>query len=156
MPIENLRPLFTERSAAKVRPGLAMSPAGTASRLVLDADAVRLLWDGLGFYDMEIRWVAHLDDTGVLRLWRSWTGHQIYQARAVATGTGTTRFVDVTMEQHPDRYTGKLADEPGKFERVLISTINHLRRFRAGHTPYGPSPSTGPAPDPWPMNHPAR
>jgi hypothetical protein len=29
---------------------------------------------------MEIRWLAHLDDTNVLRLWRSWIGHQIYQA----------------------------------------------------------------------------
>jgi hypothetical protein len=63
-------------------------------------------------------------------------------------GSATVTYLKV--EQHPDRYTGRLAEESALFERVLISTVNHLRRFRAGHTPYGPSPSAGPAPDPWP------
>jgi hypothetical protein len=37
-------------------------------RLTLDRDTIGLLRDGLGFYDMEIRWVAHLDEADVLRL----------------------------------------------------------------------------------------
>jgi len=151
MSIDDLRPLFTERSAAKVQPALAMSPAHQAPRLVLDADTIGLLRDGLGFYDMEIRWVAHLDDADVLRLWRSWTGHQIYEATVVVADAGAiATFAELTVEQNPDRYAGRLSEEPGLFERVLISTVNHLRHFRAGHTPYGPSPSAGPAPAPWP------
>lgn len=50
-------------------------------------------------------------------------------------------FTDLNVEQHPDRYTGRLEEEPALFERVLISTVNHLSHFRAGHTPYGPSSS---------------
>jgi hypothetical protein len=46
----------------------------------LDTDTIGLLRDGPWFLDMEIRWVAHLDDSDVLRLWRSWTGHQVYEA----------------------------------------------------------------------------
>ncbi len=106
MSAEDLRPLFTERSAAKVHAGLAMQSVADAPRLKLDPDTVGLLRDGLGFYDMEIRWVAHLDEAD--------------------------------------------AFEPAMFERMLGITVNHLRRFRAGHTPYGPSPSAGPAPDLWP------
>jgi hypothetical protein len=151
MPADDLRPLFTERSAAKVRPGLDMSGVGAAPGLVLEADAVGLLRDGLGFYDMEIRWVAHLDDVDVLRIWRSWTGYQIYEAKVVVDSIGVTATcVDLTVEQHPDRYTGRLSGEPATFERVLISIVNSLRYFRAGHTPYGPSPSAGPVPDRWP------
>jgi hypothetical protein len=87
----------------------------------------------------------------VLRLWRSWTGYQIYEAPVVSDppGTGAT-IAGLKVEQHPDRFTGPLSNEPALFERVLISTVNHLRRFRAGHTPYGPSPFAGPAPQPWP------
>ena len=148
---EDLRPLFTERSAARVHPALAMHTLGEAPQLTLDSDTVELLRDGLGFYNMEIRWVAKLDESDVLRLWRSWTGHQIYEAQVTTDSSGTrATFADLKVEQHPDRYTGRLSEEPALFERVLISTINHLRHFRAGHTPYGPSPSAGLAPDPWP------
>ncbi|GAA2396437.1 hypothetical protein [Dactylosporangium salmoneum] len=145
MSVHDLRPLFTERSAAQVRPGLAMVPVAEAPRLALDADAAGLLRDGLGTFDMEIRWLAHLDDTATLRLWRSWTGFQVYEARVI-----TARLTGLKVEQHPDRHTGKLSDEPMQFERVLIRVVNDLRRFRAGHTPYGPSPAAGPLPDPWP------
>jgi hypothetical protein len=149
LPIDDLRPLFTE-CATNVHPALAMHRLGAIPRLTLDSDTIGLLRDGLGFYDMEIRWVAHLDETDVLRLWRSWTGHQIYEAQLMVDQSRTNAvFGDLKVEQHPDRYTGQLSDEP-LFERVLISTVNHLRHFRAGHTPYGPSPSAGPTPDPWP------
>jgi hypothetical protein len=151
VPIEDLRPLFTERSAANVHPALAMLPVDRKPGLTLDLDTIGLLRDGLGFYDMEIRWVAHLDATDMLRLWRSWTGYQIYEARVVLDASGTlTTITELKVEQRPDRFTGLLSDEPALFERVLISTVNDLRRFRAGHTPYGPSPSAGAEPEPWP------
>ena len=118
-----------------------------------DSDAISLLRDGLGIYDMEVRWMAHLDEADVLRLWRSWTGNQIYEARVTVDRSGTSAtFAELKVEQHPDSYTGRLSEEPALFERVLISTVDHLRHFRAGHTPYGPSPSAGPVPDPWPSS----
>ncbi|HEV8566651.1 MAG TPA: hypothetical protein VGQ92_06055 [Actinoplanes sp.] len=151
MPVEDLRPLFTARSAAKVHPALAMRSLDRIPTLKLDSDTIGLLRDGLGFYDMEIRWVAHLDAADVLRLWRSWTGYQIYEAQVVHDAPAArATIVGLKVEQHPDRFTGLLSNEPALFERVLISTVNHLRHFRAGHTPYGPSPSAGPTPEPWP------
>lgn len=148
---EDLRPLFTERSTARVHPGLAMHRLDDVPRLTLDSDAIDLLRDGLGFYDMEIRWLALLDKGDVLRLWRSWTGNQVYEAQVTLDPSGASAaFTSLEVEQHRDRYTGRLAEEPALFERIVISTINHLRYFRAGHTPYGPSPSAGPAPAPWP------
>ena len=128
-----------------------MRSIGRVPRLTLDPDTLGLLRDGLGWFDMEIRWIAHLDDTDMLRLWRSWTGQQIYHAHVTPDGTGTHMvFTDLRIEHAPDRYPGNPAQEPALFERVLISTVNHLRHFRAGHTPYGPSPSAGPIPAPWP------
>ena len=93
--------------------------------------------------------MAHLEDTNVLRLWRSWTGYQIYEAKVVLDASGTrATFAELEVEQHPDRFTGLLSNEPTLFEQVLISTMNHLRHFRGGHTPYGPSPSAGAEPEP--------
>lgn len=45
---------------------------------------------GMGRIDMEIRWLASLDDDDELRLWRSWSGHEIYRA---------------TFERHAERLT---------------------------------------------------
>lgn len=99
---------------------------------------------------MEIRWLAHLDDTGVLRLWRSWTGQQIYQAVFESHATDQWVIRELAVEQEPTRYRGSLAVEPDQFENVLISVVNTLRRFRAGHTPYGPNPDAEPLPSLWP------
>ncbi|MBB2948442.1 hypothetical protein FB565_008225 [Actinoplanes lutulentus] len=146
MPSEDLRPLFSTADAGRVQPALDLRPVTSDPHLVLDADTTALLRDGLGGYDMEIRWMAHLDGEGVLRMWRSWTGLQVYEA-----GVTGDRISGLRVEQHPDRYTGSLDQEPELFCRVLISVVNELRRFRAGYTPYGPaSPSTGPEPSRWP------
>ncbi|AEV84185.1 hypothetical protein ACWT_3162 [Actinoplanes sp. SE50] len=151
MPPEDIRPLFTAPSAARVRPALALHLTGHRPGLILDADTIGLLRDGLGYFDMEIRWMAHLDDADTVRMWRSWTGFQVYEAQVRVRGSGESAvFTDLKVEQHPDRYSGRLHEEPALFERILISSVNHLRHFRAGHTPYGPSPSAGPLPDPWP------
>jgi hypothetical protein len=108
--------------------------------MLLDTDARQLLSDGLGRFDMEIRWLAHLDDANVLRLWRSWTGHQIYQAVIAEQTADRWMILDLTVEQEPDRYRGSLSSEPNHFEKVLVSVVNTLRHFGAGHTPYGPAP----------------
>lgn len=50
----------------------------------------------------------------------------------------------------PDRYRGSLSDEPGNFERILVSVVNTLREFLAGHTLYGPTPAAEPRPATWP------
>ncbi|WP_305784174.1 hypothetical protein [Symbioplanes lichenis] len=125
-----------------------MAP-GTCGLLV-DADTRQLLRDGLGSYDMEIRWPAHLDDADVLHIWRSWTGHQIYQAVLEQQGAGRWTIKDLAVEQDAARYQGSLAAEPAQFEAVLAGIVNTLRDFRAGHTPYGPSPEADPLPPVWP------
>lgn len=99
---------------------------------------------------MEIRWLAQLDRSGVLGLWRSWTGDQIYEVAVTAGAQGHGVLDGLKVEQHPDRYQGKLGDEPDRFERILVSVVNILRRFRAGYTPYCSAPDTGPEPPSWP------
>lgn len=47
VPARDLRPLFTERTAARVRPGVAMTRADRSPTLILDNDAIRLLRDGI-------------------------------------------------------------------------------------------------------------
>jgi hypothetical protein len=128
VPVEDLRPLFTARSAAEVHPALAMRPVDRKPGLILDSDTIGLLRDGLGFYDMEIRWAVHLDAADVLRLWRSWTGYQIYEAQVLPNAQATfAGIAGLKVAQHPDRFTGLLSNEPALFERVLISTVNTLR-----------------------------
>jgi len=119
-------------------------------RLRLDADAQGLLRDGLGHFDMEVRWLAHLDEADVLRIWRSWVGFQINEARIEPGTDGSARITRLEVEQHPDRHRGLLTDEPLRFERVTALVINTLREFRAGYTPYGPAEGAGPKPPTWP------
>jgi hypothetical protein len=144
--VPDLRPLFTDRTAEATRPGLRMVAVPSPPRLRLDADTVRLLRAGLGRYDMEMRWLAHLDDAGVLRVWRSWTGHQIYEVTVAPDGS----LAGLTVEEDPDRHRGTAAAEPAQFEAVLTTVVNELRGLRAGHTPYGPVPGADPAPPRWP------
>lgn len=149
----DLRPLFDERTAADVKPGLAMTPVPVQPRLILDQDALGLLRDGLGRYDMEIRWLAKLDESYVLRMWRSWTGHQIYQADVFVDDAQThATITSLHVEQDADRYTGSVNGEPDHFESALASCINTLRQLRAGHTPYGPVDGADPLPPSWPEN----
>ena len=152
MTAPDLRPLFNERTAAHVKPGLAMMPVPTQPQLVLDRDALDVLREGLGLYDMELRWIAHLDDSNVLRIWRSWTGFQIYQADVIVDEAQTHGTITaLRMEHHTDRHQSSANNEPALFERVLVSSINTLRNFRAGHTPYGPEDGADPQPPPpWP------
>lgn len=127
-----------------------MIAAPSSPRLRLDLDTMRLLRDGLGHFDMEVRWLAQLDGSGVLRLWRSWTGHQIYEVAVVKDAQGQGVLDRLKVEQHPDRHRGRLDAEPHQFEHILVSVVNTLRRFRAGYTPYGPAPDADPEPPAWP------
>lgn len=131
--VADLRPRFTDDT--ETHSGVRLSAVPRSPGLVLDTDTRQLLSDGLGWFDMEIRWLAHLDDKNVLRLWRSWTGLQIYQAVVERQADEQLVIRELTVEQEPDRYRGSLSAEPDLFEKVLASVINTLRRFRAGHTP---------------------
>lgn len=146
----DLRPLFTDSTARQTSPGLRLTAVSAAPGVILDADTSGILRDGLGRFDMEIRWLAHLDDANVLRLWRSWTGHQIYEAFVERQATDRWVIRALQVEQERDRYQGLLSDEPDQFERTLVSIVNTLRELRCGHTPYGPGPDAGPPPPPWP------
>jgi hypothetical protein len=148
--VPDLRSVFTERDAEATRPGLLMTAVGPDPRLQLDPDAVKLLRAGLGRYDMDLRWLAHLDDSGTLRLWRSWTGHQIYEVTVVEDARQVGVLVGLKVEQHPERHRGRPDGEPDRFEAVLASVVNDLRRFRAGYTPYGAAPDADPEPAGWP------
>lgn len=134
----DLRPVFTERTAAIVHPGLAMTPVPATPRRALSADDLALLRDGLGQYDMDIRWLAHLDAANVLRLWRSWTGHQIYQATVLIDAIDANgQLTDLLVEQDQSRYQGALDHEPALFNRILDGLLHTLRDFRAGGTSSG-------------------
>jgi len=146
--VADLRPRFTDDT--DTHPGLRLTAVRRSSNVVVDADSHLLLSDGLGPYDMEIRWLAHLDDSEVLRIWRSWTGFQVYQALLEPQPADRWSIRELAVEQDPDRYQGSLTDEPARFDAVLVAIVNTLRYFRAGHTPYGPAADAGPAPSPWP------
>jgi hypothetical protein len=148
--VPDLRPLFTESTAEGTYRGLQMTGVVAPCGLRLDADTQQLLRDGLGRFDMEIRWLAHLDGADVLRIWRSWTGHEIYRATLGQGADGVAGIEGLEVEQHPDRYRGDASEEPGKFEAVLAAVINTLREFRAGYTPYGPVEGADPRPRRWP------
>jgi hypothetical protein len=85
----------------------------------------------------------------VLRIWRSWVGLQIYQARIEPGTNGSTRITRLEVEQDPDRHRGLLTDEPLRFERVTALVINALREFRAGTRPTE-AEGAGPKPPTWP------
>ncbi len=144
----DLRPRFADDT--ETHPGLRLTAVPRSSSLMVDADTRLLLHEGLGRFDMEIRWMAQLDEANVLRLWRSWTGHQIYQAVLEQQAAGPWVIRDLAVEQEPTRYRGSLSAEPEQFDKVLGSVVNTLRRFRAGHTPYGPAPGAEPLPPAWP------
>lgn len=146
----DLRRLFTDDTAATTHPGLRMAAVPSPPRLRLDPDTMDLLRAGLGRYDMEVRWMAHLDASGRLRLWRSWTGNQIYEVTVVQDAAGTGVLSGLTVEQDPDRHRPEPSAEPARFEAVLASVVNELRSLRAGHTPYGPAPGADPEPPKWP------
>jgi hypothetical protein len=150
MEVADLRPCFTDSTAQKTSPGLRLTAVYRSPGVALDTDTRDILRDGLGLFDMEIRWLAHLDDSDVLRLWRSWTGHQIYEALVEKQAADRWVINSLKVEQDSDRYGGSVADEPDQFERILVSVVNTLRGFRCGHTPYGPSPDAEPLPPPWP------
>ncbi|WP_067499123.1 hypothetical protein [Actinoplanes sp. TFC3] len=144
----DLRPRFTDDT--ETHPALKLTAAPQPFHLTVDSDTRLLLSDGLGRYDMEIRWLAHLDDAGVLRIWRSWTGYQIYQAVLERQRAGQWSIRELAVELDPDRYRGSLSAEPAQFDAVLSAVVTTLRRFRAGHTPYGATPDADPLPPPWP------
>jgi hypothetical protein len=148
--VPDLRPLFTEETAARIQAGRQLVQVTDSCGLRLDADAQGLLRDGLGHFDMEVRWLAHLDEANVLRIWRSWVPFQIYEAVVEPIADRPAAITRLRVEQDPDRFRGRLADEPQRFEQTVTLVINTLRELRAGYTPYGPAEGAGPRPSTWP------
>jgi hypothetical protein len=115
----------------------------------LSADDIALLRAGLGPYGTDMRWLAVLDldprlpdrpETGVLRLWRSWTGRQIYQARVALREDGSAVLTDLLVESDPEIYraSGGRDGEVHQFREVLASAVlDVLRDLRAGRAPIG-------------------
>lgn len=76
---------------------------------------------GIGRADMEIRWMASLDELDRLRLWRSWTGHEIYRATFERQPEGL-KLVGLLVES-ADELHGIAADEqPGQ---GFLQTLRH-------------------------------
>lgn len=78
-------------------------------RLTLGAAEESALRIGLGRTDMDIRWMAWLDEDDRLRLWRSWTGFEMFTAD-FTRDSGTLRLTRLSVESDPERYA---ADESG-------------------------------------------
>ena len=78
-------------------------------------------------------------ETGVLRLWRSWTGTQVYEARVALRQDGSAMLTDLLVESDPERYRSSGDGELRQFRDVLGSAVlDQLRDLRAGRSSYGP------------------
>jgi len=108
-------PPFDPRREAVVRMRRPLAVA--VPSFTLDADDEAALRLGLGRIDMDIRWMAHLDDDDVLRLWRSWTGHQIFQATFARR---EHRLELVGLEVETDEDVARLSGTTGE---VFIETV---------------------------------
>ena len=92
--------------------------AVTPPVLLLTPEAERQLRVGLGRVDMEIRWLAWLSERDELRLWRSWTGFEIYRARFERGTDGALSLAELLVESSPDPYHA-LHHEPARFTDTL-------------------------------------
>lgn len=84
---------------------------------------------------MDVRWMAHLNSSNVLRLRRSWTGDEICAATIVEDATGQAAIDRLTVEQDAGRYRGSLDDEPAQFELVLTTVVSLIRDLRGSPSP---------------------
>jgi len=113
----------------------------------LTADDLRLLREGLGRIDMDLRWMVHLTEDGTLRLFRSWTGIEVYRATVTPRPDGGAAVTGLLVETEPDRYrwTPAAGGEPAQFLGVLGSTLDLAADLAAGFGLYPPFPA-GPPP----------
>jgi len=100
---------------------MRMPLAADPPELTLTTSHERELRLGLGRVDMEIRWMAWLDDTDTLRIWRSWSGFEIYRARFERRANRLS-LVELFVESSPDRYE---AGEGAAHGRQFTETLNH-------------------------------
>jgi hypothetical protein len=133
---------FTPDTAARVLPGVAMIAVAEQPDVVLSAEDIDLLRDGLGHVDMQLRWLVHLDDLGVVRVWRSWSGYQVYQVTVSRDG----RVRDLRVEQDPSRAVSSMDAEPGFFGEVLWVILNDIRALRHDESRAAEAPTGDSAP----------
>lgn len=89
--------------------------------LTLTAGEEKELRIGLGRVDMEIRWLGWLDDADTLRIWRSWTGFEIYRA-TFERRADLLCLTELFVESSPERYG---AGDGVAHGQEFIETLNH-------------------------------
>ena len=136
--------LFTPDTA--VEPMLRPVDVSLPRPAHLSAADVALLRDGLARGEMEHKWMVSLDGDGTLRLFRSWTGFELYRA-AVAPAADGGVVTALQVETHPDRYGWSPAEggEPARFLDVLDGVLGLAMDLAAGFGSYPPYPP-GPPP----------
>ena len=108
-----------ETVEAMLRPTSASPPD-----VSLSADEEAALRVGIGRVDMEIRWLAWLDDRDTLRLWRSWTGFEIYRA-TFERRANALRVSALLVESSPDRFGTDAAEDHGaRFAETLTHCLS--------------------------------
>jgi hypothetical protein len=102
-----------ENVEAMLRP---MSVAPPNFSLNTDEEAAFRI--GIGRVDMETRWLAWLDQD-ILRLWRSWTGFEIYRATFERRANGL-QATELLVESSPERFGFEPAEDHGaRFAETL-------------------------------------
>lgn len=103
-----------ENVEAMLRP-MSLAPPDVS----LSADEEAALRIGVGRVDMEIRWLAWLDDQDALRLWRSWTGFEIYRA-IFEQRANALEATALLVESSPERFGTEPAEDHGaRFAETL-------------------------------------
>ena len=92
-----------------------------APEVTLSAEAEDALRIGIGRTDMEIRWMASLDEFDTLRLWRSWTGHEIYRATFERQPAGL-KLVGLQVESADELHRIAADEQPGQ---RFLQTLRH-------------------------------
>ncbi|MFH8383166.1 ADP-ribosylglycohydrolase family protein [Kitasatospora sp. NPDC018058] len=103
------------RSKDYLRPMLLPRPCPVPD-LVWTEEQWRRIRSGLRSEVMEHKWESHTSE-GVLHLYRSWTGFEVWSVRVAPVKDGGWRPVSALIEQHPDRYKG--APDPERLATVL-------------------------------------
>ena len=100
------------------------APLELAEALVVHSSDAHLLSLGLGRVDMDLRWMWTWDRDGVLRLFRSWTGREVFRLRLTPVDLvpgGRWRVAAAEVEEGTD---------PGTTESMLRSVLASVRGVR--------------------------
>lgn len=126
------------------------APLQLADALVVHAPDAHLLSLGLGRVDMDLRWMWTWDRDGVLRLFRSWTGREVFRLRLTPVDLvpgGRWRVAAAEVEEGTDPRTtesmlrsvlASVRGVRGALEDVPLDRESALRRGRDRDAPWPP------------------